>query len=78
MKNRPQIKLLGVCWGHQLIGHILGIPAIKAPSGGERGNIAIPVSPEGWSIMTKALFPFVPMEGVLVRLFCPILDSAEH
>jgi GMP synthase (glutamine-hydrolysing) len=44
---QQKVPVLGVCFGHQLLGRALGASVIKNPNGREIGTIEVQLTPEG-------------------------------
>lgn len=41
------VPLLGICFGHQLVGCAYGAPTVKAPEGGEEGSLPLTLNSAG-------------------------------
>jgi GMP synthase (glutamine-hydrolysing) len=42
-----RVSVLGVCFGHQLLAHALGVPVIRHPGGREIGSVEVQLTAEG-------------------------------
>lgn len=65
--------LLGVCFGHQLLGETLGGRVERDPSGGEYGSIEITLTPEG---KADPLFEGLPEQLSLYAMHGDLLVRA--
>ncbi|HVE87498.1 MAG TPA: glutamine amidotransferase [Myxococcales bacterium] len=43
-----RVPVLGVCFGHQLLGMVMGVPVVKSPAGREIGTVEVALTEEGW------------------------------
>ncbi|HEY8207925.1 MAG TPA: glutamine amidotransferase [Myxococcaceae bacterium] len=43
-----RVPVLGVCFGHQLLGMVMGVPVVKNPAGREIGTVEIALTQDGW------------------------------
>jgi GMP synthase (glutamine-hydrolysing) len=43
-----RVPVLGVCFGHQLLGMVMGVPVVKNPAGREIGTVEIALTDDGW------------------------------
>jgi GMP synthase (glutamine-hydrolysing) len=43
-----RVPVLGVCFGHQLLGMMMGVPVVKSPAGREIGTVEIELTNDGW------------------------------
>lgn len=66
--THPHVKLIGVCWGHQLLGQVLGVPCQMVPTR-ELGPVRISLSPEGKALCLSVLPDHAAVNaGVLVSV----------
>jgi GMP synthase (glutamine-hydrolysing) len=56
-----KVPVLGVCFGHQLLGYALGVPVIRNPRGREIGSVSIQLTDAG---QRDPLFTGIPFEFV--------------
>ena len=43
-----RVPVLGVCFGHQLLGMVMGVDVAKSPEGREIGTVEIALTQDGW------------------------------
>lgn len=75
--SERQTPVLGVCFGHQLVGCAFGAPVIKAPEEGEVGAFTVELTDEG---RNDRLFQGLPQSFAVAQLHTDQVDpmSVAH